>query len=1031
MVLGQGASWRPGDLPDGVRVLAEASGVDEARDALDAGAHGLVARGSECGGRIGELGAFVLLQRLLDLVGPDGPPVWASGGMAPGTAAAAVVGGAAGVVLDTQLALLAESAVPASVASLLRGMDGSETTVLAGHRFLRRRAPGRAPTDDLPDDPQKVAELLGGSDPGSQLLPVGQDGFLAARFADRYRDAAGAVRAVTDAVSAAVSGNGPVEVLCPGSPMSRALGTRLPVVQGPMTRVSDGAGFAAAVSDGGALPFLALALAGRDQAHALLAEAGAALAGRPWGVGVLGFAPEETRSAQLEAVRAHRPTHVIIAGGRPSQARDLEADGIKAFLHVPSPGLLGQYLEQGARRFVFEGAECGGHVGPRNSFPLWEAQLAVIGDWMDQDPNGSADVEVLFAGGIHDARSAAMVAALAAPLAVRGCAAGLLMGTAYLFTEEAVACGAVQPLFQRQVLAAERTALLHTAPGHATPCVPSPFTVGFGAVEARLRAEGVPGREVWERLERLNVGRLRLASKGVERTAAGDLAPVDESRQYAEGMFMAGEVAVLRTTTTTIADLHTSVTDDAVALLGRRSADLRDRLVPGTDRLAAPVPVSAPLDVAIVGMACMFPQAPDLAAFWALVLDGHDAVTEVPPDRWDPTVHHSPEPGAASASRWGGFLPRIPFDPLRYGIPPASLGSIEPVQLLALEASRRALEDAGYRESGRAFDRTRAGVVFGAEAGSDLANAATLRAVLPSYYGHVPTELDEQLPRLTEDSFPGMLANVISGRVANRLDLRGANYTVDAACASSLAAVDAACKELVLGTSDLMLCGGADLHNGINDYALFTSVHALSPTGRSRPFDESADGIALGEGVACVVLKRLADAERDGDRVYEGRPVLLARSARNRRPVGTALARGVPRRPAQDHAAVAQLQDTAQYAGTVLVPALGERPLGPGRPPSRGADPAPTRAHPARRVREAFRCTFSNHRRSRVEPGIRPAGCSVRCAFTPRRLRVARPARTSRRGHAGAGGHGAAQGGALSPKGGHLFVSLCGKCQSS
>jgi acyl transferase domain-containing protein len=103
--------------------------------------------------------------------------------------------------------------------------------------------------------------------------------------------------------------------------------------------------------------------------------------------------------------------------------------------------------------------------------------------------------------------------------------------------------------------------------------------------------------------------------------------------------------------------------------------------------------------------------------------------------------------------------------------------------------------------------------------------------VLPSYLGEVPPELDEQLPRLTEDSFPGVLANVIAGRIANRLDLGGANYTVDAACASSLAALDVACKELTAGTSDLVLCGGADLHNGINDYLMFASVHALSPTG--------------------------------------------------------------------------------------------------------------------------------------------------------------------------------------------------------
>src|SRR5439155_2282426 len=156
-------------------------------------------------------------------------------------------------------------------------------------------------------------------------------------------------------------------------------------------------------------------------------------------------------------------------------------------------------------------------------------------------------------------------------------------------------------------------------------------------------------------------------------------------------------------------------------------------------------------------------------------------------------------------SKWGGFLPKVPFDALRYGIPPSSLPSIEPVQLLALETAQRALEDGGYGHAD--FDRSRVAVVFGAEAGSDLSNAAVLRTVLPAYLGAVPDELRAQMPPLTEDSFAGMLSNVISGRIANRLDLGGANYTVDAACASSLAALDVACKELAAGTSDLVLCG--------------------------------------------------------------------------------------------------------------------------------------------------------------------------------------------------------------------------------
>ncbi|MFE1314611.1 SDR family NAD(P)-dependent oxidoreductase [Streptomyces sp. NPDC058755] len=1011
VVLARDAPWNLGEVAARYRLLAEVTDLAQAREAVRAGAHGLIARGAESGGRIGGLSTFVLLQQLLGEGGLE-VPVWACGGIGPRTAAAAVAGGAAGVVLDSQLALLAESRLPEAVRAALRSLDGSETVVVAGHRVLRRRGPDAPPPP--PDDAEAVASLLGARDLRRQLLPVGQDGFLAARFAERWGDVRRTVRevgaairevvgaaeaegadgrgprragaepgrsagggsamsvgggltesvgggsagsadggsaaagggsaaadgaptesfgggpgesadgasaaAAADGASAAVdggsavaggaptesagsgsagsadhgstapdgvsalAGGGPTEsfdgrptgspnadstqpvdhdpasALRPGSPMSRALGTRLPVAQGPMTRVSDQAGFAAAVAADGALPFLALALADGERTRAMLTEARAVLDGRSWGVGVLGFAPEDIRNAQLEAVRELRPTHAIIAGGRPAQAEALERAGIRTYLHVPSPGLLRQFLQAGARRFVFEGSECGGHVGPRASFPLWEAQLAVLEDFLcdEADAATARQLEVFFAGGIHDERSAAMTAALAAPLTARGAAVGVLMGTAYLFTEEAVAHGAIQPLFQRQVLTATTTALLETAPGHATRCVPSPFTTDYRAREAKLRASGLPDREVWEALERLNVGRLRIASKGVERSDQGELTGVEEERQLSDGMFMAGEVAVLRSATTTLAELHHAVTDGAADLLAARAPR------PARSRACEPAP-PAPLDVAVVGMACMFPEAPDLATFWANIVAGHDAVTEVPADRWDPAVHHE---AGSTASKWGGFLPRIPFDPLGYGIPPASLGSIEPVQLLSLEAARRALDDAGYGHGGRTFDRSRTSVVFGAEAGSDLSSAATLRAVLPSYYGKVPDGLEDQLPRLTEDSFPGMLANVISGRIANRLDLGGANYTVDAACASSLAALDVACKELVSGGSDVVLCGGADLHNGINDFVLFSSVHALSPTGRSRAFDGSADGIALGEGVACVVLKRLADAERDGDRVY-------------------------------------------------------------------------------------------------------------------------------------------------------------------
>ncbi|MBL7495262.1 SDR family oxidoreductase [Frankia sp. CN7] len=904
----------------GACVLAEVTSLDEARAAVAAGADGLLARGNEAGGRVGELSSFALLQQLLgafDTPGVDGRvvPVWCWGGMGTHTAVAAVTGGAAGVVLDTQLGLLHEATTLGSVAAAIRRLDGTETVVAAGHRVYQSPA-GRKADGSAEDWPAgQVAARIGQEHPARQLLPLGQDVFLARGFAARYGTVARVVHAIRSALGTAREPEpaaAAAALLSAASPLCLAWGTTRPVAQGPMTRVSDQPAFARGVAEDGALPFLALALADGQRSRQLLTETRDVLGDHPWGVGLLGFAPDEVRAAQLEVVREIRPSRVIVAGGRPSQAAELEQEGIPTLLHVPSPTLLRQYLGEGCRRFVFEGSECGGHVGPRASFPLWEAQIAVLLEHLDAaggEPAAAASsagearpgegLEVLFAGGVHDARSAAMVAAMASPLAARGVGVGLLMGTAYLFTEEAVRLGAIQDEFQRQALGAVGTALLQTGPGHVTRCVTSPFVERFHAARDDLRAQGMPDRQAWEKLEQLNIGRLRVASKGVERDG-DDLRPVDRERQRAEGLFMAGQAAVLRSATTTLAELHDSVTEGARRFL----LDRADGTGQASDAAGTRAGAGAePLDVAVIGMACVLPGAPDLATFWANVVAGEDAISLVPADRWDVETYYQADGAAApsgdrASSKWGGFLPRVPFDPLRYGIPPAALASIEPVQVLALETARRALQDA--RLDSRGVDHERTGVVFGTETNSDLSAALTLRALLPSYYGEVPPELDGVLPRVTSETFTGILSNIIASRVSNRLDLGGPAYVVDAACASSLTALDAACRELRSGGADLMLCGGADLHNGVFDYLMFSSVGALSPTGRARPFAADADGTTLGEGVACVVLKRLADAERDGDRVYA--VIKAVGSASDGRSLGLTAPRADGQRRALDRA---------------------------------------------------------------------------------------------------------------------------------
>ncbi len=867
--------------PHADRLFREAVSWTEAAAALEAGADGVVAKGNESGGRVGSETTFVLLQRLCR----DLPlPVWAQGGIGPHAMAACRVAGAAGVLLDSQLSLAEESSLPDALRALIAAMDGGEAVCVGeslGQGFRAHRLRGAAHLRALHDlevagaDPAEFADALAAAqrgDEGEALLPIGQEAAFARPLAARHRSVASILRAYRRQAGDSLSLAAELLPLAEGAPLANSHGTRFPIVQGPMTRVSDVSSFAGAIAEEGALPFLALALLREAETEALLAETAALLGERPWGVGILGFVPPEIRAEQLSAVLKVRPPFALLAGGRPDQARALESQGIVTYMHAPSVRLLEMFLKDGGRHFVLEGRECGGHVGPSSSLMLWQSALEVLLEF--RRAHEEEELSVLFAGGIHDAISAAMVSALAAPAAAAGIRIGVLMGTAYLFTPEAVARGAIVPRFQDEALRCEGTVLLDMEGGHAIRCAPSPYAGEFRARKRELLRSGIPIDETRIVLEEMNIGRLRIASKGIarmgERNGGSWLEQVDPARQQHEGMYMIGQVAALQQELRSIARLHEDVSGGSARRLRELAAERAPTRAHGEHALP----------VAIVGMASLFPDAPDVRQFWANVLRGRDSIREVPPERWRADLFFSTDPHDPDrvVSRWGGFLDPIPFDPLQYGIPPTSLWSIEPVQLLMLEVARRAFADAGYDR--RAIDRERAGVIIGTGGGpGDLALAYQVRSMVEHYLDRLPgiepaardqvaEAFRRSLPALTEDSFPGVLPNVAAGRVANRFNLGGPNLTVDAACASSLAAVEVAVKELRDGSCDLVLAGGVDTQMSPFSFLMFSKTHALSPTGRCRPFDERADGITLSEGVAAVVLKRLDDAVRDGDRIY-------------------------------------------------------------------------------------------------------------------------------------------------------------------
>jgi acyl transferase domain-containing protein/NAD(P)-dependent dehydrogenase (short-subunit alcohol dehydrogenase family) len=282
--------------------------------------------------------------------------------------------------------------------------------------------------------------------------------------------------------------------------------------------------------------------------------------------------------------------------------------------------------------------------------------------------------------------------------------------------------------------------------------------------------------------------------------------------------------------------------------------------------------------VAIVGMSCFFPKSTGLKAFWRLLLNGQDAITEVPPTHWSRQDYYDPDPRRPDhvhCSR-GGFLSPVSFDPSEFGIPPSTIEATDTSQLLALAAARQAIEDTGLP-----FDRSRTSVVLGVTGTQELVIPLGARLGHPHWRralsdaGIAPALAEQIVARIAdayvpwqENSFPGLLGNVVAGRISNRFDLGGTNCVVDAACASSMAAVHLAMLELACGRSDTVITGGVDTLNDIFMHMCFAKTQALSATGDARPFSKNADGTVLGEGLGLLVLKRLPDAERDGNRIY-------------------------------------------------------------------------------------------------------------------------------------------------------------------
>ncbi|MBX9652610.1 nitronate monooxygenase, partial [bacterium] len=744
------------------RVLLEVTTLEQARWAEQTGFDGIIVRGFEAGGRVSFETTFCLLQRLSEKIGI---PFWVHGGIGPDTAASALLAGAAGIVLCEQLWLASES--PFSDAERKEISRANDTLIVGDHNQAHRFL-GTADRKGVSFLDRAIAaredwrSLLLDALAAGTLIPVGQDVLLAERLAVRHTNVAGIIKAYRLRSRENFKMSSRNEVLAPAAPLAEALGIKYPIIQGPVAGITEAPSFCRLVSDAGALPLLALSGQNVDEAKHLLDGTAKAMGEQPFGVAIPYSSTVELRERYFEQINATKPPVVVIDGRDVEKLDSLEKGGISVYLHVHTLELLESLLKSGHKRFIIEGNECGGPLGPRSSFSLWQCAIdSILAAKIDKPEN----YHLIFAGPIHDSLSAAMTAAAVAPLSARGMKVGVQVGSAYFFTPQAVESGIITQEFHDAILHCREIAHLPLGDEITIRCIPTPFVDEFNNRRADLIREGKSIAQIAEDLNRLAHERLTLAAKGVLKGASADV-----PTQRRLGLYRVGEVAVLRNKSINIRELHEEISQESVVLLER----LASQRLPWhpEDRPARPKSE----DIAIVGMSCMFPKADDMRKYWENICRTIDAVEEVDPERWNPEDYFDSDRLAKDRvySKWGGFLNKVTFDPMKWRIPPAALKAIEPIQLLALDIAFRAMNDAGYDK--REFPRERTGVLFACAGSHDLGSAYAFRTMMRQYLPKVEGLTDEArevleqklttvLPEWTEDSFPGFLLNVVAGRV--------------------------------------------------------------------------------------------------------------------------------------------------------------------------------------------------------------------------------------------------------------------------
>lgn len=893
-------------------LLAEVCSFSEAQQKIE-WADLFLVKGFESGGWISDKSSFILIQEFNDA----GYPFIIQGGIGVYNIISTLIGGALGVVLDEQLSLLPESPLSEETKTYLSVLDENDTYIIGESFDSKFRIVGKIANkwirefknfeksithENSNELYEKINEVLSNSlflsdsDIKHAFLPFGIGlrfaKFILMKFGDLSSFLVG-IRRIVNSQMFNLSINWAFEE---GSELTKELNTKYPIIQGPMANVTDNVDFAIKVKEEGALPVLAFGGLLKEETEELYQIFNENYPkNETYAAGIIGLeVVKERRDEHISLIQKNNTPFCLLAAGSVQLASKIQNEGTSVIMHTPALSLFVDAIKNGIKFLILEGNECGGHIGTQTSMTLWETIIQYV---EQEKENFTEKLNIIFAGGISDEKSTAMLAAMVSNH-LEYISPGIQMGTAYLFTEEITETKALQSRYQELLLNSDETKVIGTTVNTRARAVPSTFVSKTLKLEFDRIREGKPIQERKELYEKDNLGALRIATKaeiwntdhkpGTEST---QFIPASKKIQDNNGCYMAGELISLKRNIVRIRDLHYDVIVLGKTFARQQIAEIENYFQKQdlieeseTEQLS----LSIENRVAIVGLGCIFPDAFNADQFWQNIISKKYSITEVPKTRWSSELyfHEDKNVEDKTYSKIGSFIKDYKFNSVNYRIPPKIADKMDDVQKWAIDSAKQALEDAGIPTDGKA--RLPIAIIVGNSLGGENQRSSNKRLFVQEFIKDIQNneifqslsaekqrtlvcDLREnyysKIPTITEDSMPGELSNVIAGRIANVFNLSGKSMTTDAACASSIAAIDTAVNSLLSREFNVALAGGADRSMDISTYVKFCKIGALSAEG-SRPFDEKADGFVMGEGAGFVVLKRLEDAIKDGNKIY-------------------------------------------------------------------------------------------------------------------------------------------------------------------